>query len=181
MIFLTEQEFFDTVAGKFIPPENPNRKTTHTVVWEATVPGAKERDERQRLEFICGKREDYLAKRKPAGNKYDIRLQNEMHLHFTDPQVNSMRAALAQWGEAAQVGMAVEECAELIVALQKQTNRKPTPETLENIMDEVADVEMMLAQMRLTFGISDDMLAKRMKQKFAKLDKYLKEDAKNLN
>jgi NTP pyrophosphatase (non-canonical NTP hydrolase) len=175
-ILLTEQEFFDTIAGKFIPPQNPNRKKGH-IVFEATAPGAKEREERERLEFICNKREDYLDKRKPAGNKYDMRLQNEMHIHFTGSQVNSMRAALAQWGEAAQVGMAVEECAELIVALQKHINRTPSPDTIDNIADEIADVEMMLAQMRLTFGISDEMMAKRIKQKFAKLDKYLRKES----
>ena|GEM_PF-812100 len=133
--------------------------------------------EQDGLEFICRKREDYLANRKPSGNKYDMRLQDEMSLHFSFPQVNSMRAALAVWGEASQVGMAVEECAELIVALQKYINRTPAPDTLENIMDEIADVERMLAQMRLTFGISDEMVAKRIKQKFSKLDEYLKRDS----
>jgi hypothetical protein len=33
---------------------------------------------------------------------------------------------------------------------------------------------MMLAQMRLTFGISDEMLQKRIAKKFAVLEKYLK-------
>jgi len=174
LILLTEQEFFETVAGKFIPPENPNRKTGGIVI-EADSRN-KEKEEQDRLEFICRKREDYLSNRKPAGNKYDMRLQDEMSLHFSFSQVNSMRAALAVWGEAAQVGMAVEECAELIVALQKYINRTPAPDTLENIMDEIADVEMMLAQMRLTFGISDEMLTKRIKQKFSKLDEYLKKD-----
>ena len=78
------------------------------------------------------------------------------------------------WGEAAQVGVAVEECAELIVALQKHVNRSTTYDTVEAVLDEIADVEMMLAQLRLTFGISDEMLQKQIKQKFSKLGKYLK-------
>ena len=76
--------------------------------------------------------------------------------------------------EAAQVGQAVEECAELIVALQKYVNRTTIHDTVEAILDEIADVEMMLAQMRLAVGISDEMLQKRICQKFAKLENDLK-------
>lgn len=92
-----------------------------------------------------------------------------------------MRRALRRWGEAAQVGMAVEECAELIVALQKYINRTHNSDTLENILDEIADVEIMLAQMRITLGISDAMLAKKMKQKLVKLEKALKKGVEAMN
>jgi len=176
-VILTEQEFFDTMDGKFTPPKNPNKKESTTTILlpvGMTQEQYKSREAAEHVVFIAGKRDDYLRKRKPANNKYDVRLQDDMNLRFDYNQTNMMWTALGRWGEAAQVGMAVEECAELIVALQKQTNRTPTPETLENIIDEIADVEMMLAQMRLTFGISDEMLNKRIKQKFAKLDNYLK-------
>ena len=59
----------------------------------------------------------------------------------------------------------MEECAELIVALQKYVNRSQ-PEMIENILDEIADVEMMLAQMRLVLSIDDDTLRKRIEYKF---------------
>ena len=99
-----------------------------------------------------------------------------MKVEFTENEIKTMQAALDKWGLAAQVGQTVEECAELIVALQKYINRTPAPDTLENVIDEIADVEMMLAQMRLTFGINDEMLNKKIKQKFSKLDKYLKRE-----
>ncbi|MDR0324995.1 MAG: hypothetical protein LBI19_02725 [Oscillospiraceae bacterium] len=86
-----------------------------------------------------------------------------------------MQAALDCWGLNAQVGQTVEECAELIVTLQKHVNRTPQPDALENILDELADVEMMLAQMRLVFGISDDAFRVRMGYKFEKLKQYLSE------
>ena len=176
---LTEQEFFDTMDGKYTPPPNPNYKeSTATVVLPIGM--SKEKHETikaaELAEHNARKRDEYLDKRKPANNKYDVLLQNEMNLKFDYIQTDMMRTALGHWGEAAQVGMAVEKCAELIVALQKYINRTPAPNTLENIMDEIANVEMMLAQMRLTLGISDEMLAKRIKQKFAKLEKYLKKD-----
>ena len=174
---LTEQEFFDTMDGKFIPPPNPNKKKSTATVWlpaAVTEEQHKSREAAEHAEFIAGKRDDYLRKRKPANNKYDVRLQDELNVRFDYSQTNMMWTALGRWSEAAQVGMAVEECSELIVALQKQTNRTPTPETLDNIIEEIADVEIMLAQMRLTFGISDEMLQKRINQKFVKLEKHLK-------
>ena len=165
--------------GKYTPPPNPNYKeSTATVILPVGMSEEKHKavQAAELAEHNARKRDEYLGKRKPANNKYDVFLQNEMNLRFDYTQTDMMRTALGRWGEAAQVGMAVEECAELIVALQKYINRIPAPDTLENIMDEIADVEMMLAQMRLTLCISDEMLAKRIKQKFVKLDKYLKKD-----
>jgi NTP pyrophosphatase (non-canonical NTP hydrolase) len=96
-----------------------------------------------------------------------------MKVQFTDDEVKIMQAALDQWGLNAQVGQTVEECAELIVALQKYVNRTPQPGIVENILDEIADVEMMLAQMRLVLGISDDALRQRIENKFERLNHYL--------
>ena len=80
-----------------------------------------------------------------------------MKVQFSEADIKIMQTCLDQWGEKAQIGQAIEECAELIVALQKYTNRKKHG-TIENILDEIADVEMMLAQMRLVLGIDDDTL-----------------------
>ena len=96
-----------------------------------------------------------------------------MRVEFTDEQTKLMQTALDKWGLSAQAGQTVEECAELIVALQKHTNRTPTPETVEAIIDEIVDVEMMLAQLRLAFGVSDEAFYKRIADKFDKLNEYL--------
>ena len=96
-----------------------------------------------------------------------------MKIEFTSAQAAAMQTALDKWGLAAQAGQTVEECAELIVALQKQFNRTPTPETIENIVDEIADVEMMLAQMRLAFDVDEKDFHERINAKFNKLNKYL--------
>jgi NTP pyrophosphatase (non-canonical NTP hydrolase) len=97
-----------------------------------------------------------------------------MKIEFTEAEVKIMQTALDQWGVNAQVGQTVEECAELIVALQKYVIRKKA--TAEDILDEIADVEMMLAQMRLVLGIDDDTLRKRIEYKFERLDQYLSRD-----
>ncbi|MCL1859369.1 MAG: hypothetical protein FWF92_09090 [Oscillospiraceae bacterium] len=99
-----------------------------------------------------------------------------MKVQFTKSEIKIMQTALARWGLNAQVGQTVEECAELIVALQKYVNRPPHPEAVGNILDEIADVEMMLAQMRLVLGIDDTALRKRIEYKFEKLSQYLSED-----
>ena len=98
-----------------------------------------------------------------------------MKIEFTENEIKLMQTALDRWGLAAQVGQAVEECAELIVALQKHINRTPSSETIGGILGEMADVEMMLAQLRVAFDIDDARLRNQMELKFAKLRKYLDE------
>ena len=99
-----------------------------------------------------------------------------MKVEFTVAEVSVMQTALDKWGLNAQAGQTIEECAELIVALQKHINRTPAPESVENILDEMADVEMMLAQMRLVFGIDDNTFRRRIEEKFEKLNQYLSEN-----
>jgi len=69
----------------------------------------------------------------------------------------------------------IEECAELIVVLQKYINRTECP-SIDEIVGEIADVEMMLAQMRLALGVDDIVIEKRIAQKFDKLNRYLAKD-----
>ena len=97
-----------------------------------------------------------------------------MKVQFTEVEVKTMQTCLDKWGLKPQVGQAIEECAELIVALQKYINRTPQVDMIENILDEIADVEIMLAQMRLVLGISDSTLRERIEYKFEKISRYLK-------
>ena len=99
-----------------------------------------------------------------------------MKIHFTDNEIKIMQQALDQWGLNAQVGQTVEECAELIVALQKYVNRTHRTKATDGILDEIADVEMMLAQMRLALNLDDDALRKRIEYKFERLRRYLADD-----
>jgi len=99
-----------------------------------------------------------------------------MKVEFTENEVAIMQTALDQWGLSAQVGQAIEESAELIVALQKFINRTPRMESIDVITDEIADVEMMLSQLRLALDIDDDTLRKRIEYKFSRLSKYLSDD-----
>lgn len=54
--------------------------------------------------------------------------------------------ALATWGTQAQLIMVLEECAELSKEVAKTIRTK---KVTEGLADEIADVEIMLAQLRL--------------------------------
>jgi NTP pyrophosphatase (non-canonical NTP hydrolase) len=96
-----------------------------------------------------------------------------MTVQFTENEIAVMQTALDLWGIEAQSDQTVEECAELIVALNKHIKRTPNSRTLDDVLDEIADVEMMLAQMRLAFGIDDAVLRERIERKFKKLETYI--------
>ncbi len=67
--------------------------------------------------------------------------------------------ALSQWGREAQARMVQEECAELIVAINKWS-RSASAEC--DVIEEIADVEIMCGQMRVVLG---DEQIDRMKQR----------------
>ena len=92
-----------------------------------------------------------------------------MKLEFFESDILLMKSAYIKYGEAAEVGVAVEECAELIVALQKYINRSKSPESIDNILDEIADVEIMLASMRLMLEIDCETLRQRIDYKLDRL------------
>ena len=59
------------------------------------------------------------------------------------------KKALRCWGAYAQIDMVIEECSELIQAFQKAKRGK---NNLDNIFEEIADVEIMIEQMRCLYG-----------------------------
>ncbi len=79
--------------------------------------------------------------------------------------------AVGKWGRQPQQVKAMEECGELIVQLAKFVNGSPT--SLEAIIDEIADVQIVVWQMRLQFGESATDI--RIHQKLDRLEKAIKE------
>lgn len=59
------------------------------------------------------------------------------------------RKALKYWGAQPQIEMVIEECSELTQAFQKQ---KRGVDNINNIYEEIADVEIMIEQMRILYG-----------------------------
>lgn len=63
------------------------------------------------------------------------------------------RAAIDAWGEDAQLNVAIEELSELIKEICKQ---KRGIGVSDNLVEEVADVEIMLEQIKQIFHIADE-------------------------
>lgn len=78
------------------------------------------------------------------------------------------RATLDKWGEAAQLDQTVEECAELIAALKHYRRGKISK---DQVIDELADVSLMIGQLRWMFGDAD--VDQAIETKIAKLERLL--------
>lgn len=67
-------------------------------------------------------------------------------------------AALTKWGRHTQLYVAIEEMSEVIKALTKWM-RDPDrlDDALPSIIEEVADATIMLEQLRLIFGVADEV------------------------
>jgi len=60
---------------------------------------------------------------------------------------NIFIAAIGKWGVEAQIDQAIEEAAELIVALRHMARDRPT-----DIFGEIADISIMVDQLKIIFG-----------------------------
>ena len=80
-----------------------------------------------------------------------------------------IRAIARHYGKEPQMGVTQEECAELIQAISKVRRKGETVETLDNLVEEIADVNIMCAQLEELFGVRASV-ALRMHQK---LDRQL--------
>lgn len=102
-------------------------------------------------------------------------------MNFTDKHLAVMRRALATWGERQQVIKAIEELSELQQALCKWLNvgvqvreGLDAGQALSRVDDELADVTIMLHQLRQIFD--DSTLHARVDAKLERLVRYLPEE-----
>ena len=77
--------------------------------------------------------------------------------------------AFHKWGAKVQISKALEELTELLLALQHY----PKKATREDILEEVADVEIILHELKLILNISDEELNNVVNKKLCKLEKLL--------
>ena len=67
-------------------------------------------------------------------------------------EIEILIEAIKTFGEKAQEEMAIEECSELIQAIShKHRNRQ------HNIAEEIADVEIMLSQLKIIYSCKDEV------------------------
>lgn len=85
------------------------------------------------------------------------------------------KLAIKTWGEQAQVNMAIEECAELILAIQKYFYGKNRELARPNLIEGLADIEIMCAQMKTILGPYGDSVNSWKKNKLERLNARLQE------
>lgn len=81
------------------------------------------------------------------------------------------QATIDKWGTEAQYDQAVEECAELIIALKHFRRGRIDQQA---VIAELADVSLMLGQLSWMFGA--EQVEEARKNKLAKLDQLLSDD-----
>lgn len=69
---------------------------------------------------------------------------------------NILLQAVAEYGAEAQTDMMIEEMSELTKALLKN-RRSESKRTRENIIEEMADVQIMLDQMKLIYDVDGEL------------------------
>ena len=81
------------------------------------------------------------------------------------------------WGEDAQIKMCIEEMSELTKELCKNWRKvkRNTPEQIDHICEEIADVQNMVDQMQLIFGEAkvDEYREMKIKRTEKKLDEEI--------
>lgn len=89
---------------------------------------------------------------------------------------NIMTRAIQHFGETAQIDMAVEEMAELTKALCKVKRATPgaaTTAAIANVIEEIADVQIMLDQLRLIFARSTDEVEEdKLRRLLSRINRY---------
>ena len=93
------------------------------------------------------------------------------------------RQSLEKYGKEPECRQAMEELAELIQAVNKMlryADRPAEPEYYANLIEEIADVEIMLYQLKEMFNIDDDQAfafkvekAKREQERLEKLNRFI--------
>jgi NTP pyrophosphatase (non-canonical NTP hydrolase) len=94
----------------------------------------------------------------------------------TEINKDLLHQAINQWGVKAQIEMIIEECLELAVALQKlKRNKGLIEEKTAAVIDEIADVRIIIEQAMIIFSDPDNQIQKRIDFKMNRLSERLNE------
>lgn len=97
---------------------------------------------------------------------------NESNSQYKDT-IPVLKKAICKYGKQAQLDVAVEEMAELTKEIIKS---KRGASNYHQIVEELADVYIMMTQIKLIYGIYDEELINAMDLKIARLEKRLQND-----
>ena len=90
--------------------------------------------------------------------------------------MTTLEKAIETYGKDMQLTVAIEEFSELTKEICKS---KRGADNIDNIIEELADCYIMLSQVRIIYGITDDELWAKRVEKLKRLEKRLEEGSKN--
>jgi len=94
---------------------------------------------------------------------------------MTPEEKRLMYRAVDKWGRALQLLMAIEEMAELAKLIVKEFRHGSSPLLRANLVQEIADVEIMLDQLKVVFNCEYEVVEGR-KEKLKRLEERLNAD-----
>jgi NTP pyrophosphatase (non-canonical NTP hydrolase) len=97
-------------------------------------------------------------------------------MYIGHDNLKTLLKAVTVYGERQQEDVAIEELSELIKALIKH-RRYNTKETKENIIEELADVYIMLIQLTIIHGFDDSFVNEKIERLKQRLESEVEPDA----
>ena len=88
---------------------------------------------------------------------------------------NIYQKAIEKWGQRGQLDMALEESIELSLAIRKFI-RNGNDKTFEDLASEIADVEIMLGQIKFMYPEIEEKIQQQKEFKLERLSKRLDND-----
>ena len=88
---------------------------------------------------------------------------------MTENQMQLLKHIASHYGFSQQAEIAIEECAELIMTLQKLKRGKPN---IDNIAEEIADVLIVAEQLKYLYGsdIIDRIIIQKLQRQIRRLN-----------
>lgn len=87
------------------------------------------------------------------------------------------KKAIEKWGKESQIRQLFEEMSELTVAIcHFERGRNFADQGMLEIVEEIADVEIMLEQMKQLYNLSEELIEAKKVKKLSKLKKMLEDD-----
>lgn len=103
---------------------------------------------------------------------------NNRHIKIQYCDERIMRQAIETYGAQAQCDVAIEEMAELTKAIMKirrvADDYEKTQPALDNLLEEIADVDIMIDQLKIMWGPRE--VEEYRRQKLKRLERRLKDD-----
>lgn len=92
--------------------------------------------------------------------------------------MEKMEKVINFYGKKAQCNQAMEECAELIVAINKCLRYPDDDQRINNLIEEIADVIIMICQLEVMFQIPDSEIVSMIKFKEDRIIKRFEQEKK---